>query len=90
MKTNVRAKISTFLASEEGKVAIKAPLKLGTAVGSVLLAYAIIGPTHAMACWGDTDCADHEFCSGVTEVCWDDQGTQICIDVQGTCFDDPP
>ena len=87
MKTDVRAKISTFLTSEEGKVAVKAPLKLGTAVGSLLLAHAIVSPTDAMACWGQTDCADHEKCVGVTEVCWDDLGTETCIDVQGTCFD---
>ena len=45
MKTNLRGKIREFVQSEEGKVGIKSPLTLGAAVGSVLLAQAIVGNT---------------------------------------------
>ena len=38
MKNNLRGKIRNFLASEEGKVAVKAPLALSIANGSFLLA----------------------------------------------------
>ena len=72
--------------SEEGKVGIKSPLTLGVATGSVLLAQAIIGPTQAMACVDNNGCAAHEECIGAGRVCWDDQGTQVCIDVEGTCM----
>ncbi len=59
MKNNFRGKIREFLASEEGKVGLKAPLTLGVATGSVLLANAIVGTTPAEAggpCWDNQDC----------------------------------
>ena len=63
MKNNLRGKIREFLASEDGKVGVKAPLTLGVATGSVLLANAIVGTTPAEAgapCIHDPDC-DHLF-----------------------------
>ena len=53
MKPNLRGKIREFVQSEEGKVGVKSPLTLGAAVGSVLLAQAIIGTPEAEAkpCW---------------------------------------
>ena len=59
MKNNLRGKIREFIASEEGKVSVKAPLTLGVATGSVLLANAIVTPTPAAAggpCMVDKDC----------------------------------
>ena len=59
MKNNLRGKIREFIASEEGKVSVKAPLTLGVATGSVLLANAIIAPTPAVAgapCMVNDDC----------------------------------
>ena len=47
MKNNLRDKIREFLASEEGKIGLKAPLTLGIATGGVLLANAIVGATPA-------------------------------------------
>jgi len=58
MKKNLRGKIRNFVQSEEGKVGIKSPLTLGAAVGSVLLAQAIVGTPEADAipCREDGDC----------------------------------
>ena len=64
MKKNLRGKIREFVQSEEGKVGIKSPLVLGAAVGSVLLAQAIVGttPAHAWQCRdGFDDCPDGSF-----------------------------
>ncbi|MCY3722018.1 MAG: hypothetical protein OXG97_07335 [Candidatus Poribacteria bacterium] len=65
MKKNLRGKIREFVQSEEGKVGVKSPLTLGAAVGSVLLAQAIIGAPRAEAwqCINDEHCADDEKCS---------------------------
>jgi len=59
MKNNLRGKIREFIASEEGKVGVKAPLTLGVATGSVLLANAIVGTTPAEA---GAPCDDHDDC----------------------------
>ncbi len=58
MKKNLRGKIREFVQSEEGKVGVKSPLTLGAAMGSVLLAQAIVGLPHAEAgpCDDDDDC----------------------------------
>lgn len=70
MKKNIRTKISQFLESEEGRVSTKAPLALGVATGSVLLAQAIL-PSLAQAevidrsgitCDDDLDCTTGEIC----------------------------
>ncbi|MDE0424615.1 hypothetical protein F4Y59_02265 [Candidatus Poribacteria bacterium] len=41
MKANLRGKIREFLASEEGKVVVKAPLSLGIVSGTFLLTQVI-------------------------------------------------
>ena len=71
MKTNLRGKIREFVQSEDGKVGVKSPLALGAAVGSVLIAQAIVGttPAHAWQCrkgFGHIDCNVDagEFCDG--------------------------
>ncbi len=46
MKNNLRGKIREFLASEDGKVGLKAPLALGVATGSALFAQAVVAPAH--------------------------------------------
>ena len=51
MKKNLRGKIREFVHSEDGKVGVKSPLTLGAAVGSVLLAQAIVAtPVEAGEC----------------------------------------
>ena len=64
MKTNLRGKIREFVQSEEGKVGVKSPLTLGAAVGSVLLAQAIVGTPEADAkpCKHHDDCDEGYFC----------------------------
>lgn len=64
MKRNLRGKIRDFVKSEEGKVGVKSPLTLGAAVGSVLLAQAIIGTPHAEAkpCMHNDDCGAGHRC----------------------------
>jgi hypothetical protein len=50
MKNNLRDKFRDFLQSEEGRVGVKAPLVVGIAGGSLLLAQAMF-PTDAQAHW---------------------------------------
>jgi len=66
MKKNLRGKIREFVQSEEGKVGVKSPLTLGAAVGSVLLAQAIVGISNAEArpCQEKEDCDPGFFCHG--------------------------
>ncbi len=71
MKNNLRGKIREFIASEEGRVSVKAPLTLGIATGGVLLAQAIIGTPQATA--GEC-CAQHPCPAG-----------QVCV--SGSCVD---
>ena len=91
MKTNLRGKIREFVQSEEGKVGIKSPLTLGAAVGSVLLAQAIVGTLPVAAgrpCdphGGDPNqCDPDEICA--TTYCWGPKdpntGLLTCV---GTC-----
>lgn len=60
MKKNLRGKIREFVHSEEGKVGVKAPLTLGVAAGSVLLAHAVVGTPQAEAwmCQFNHECED--------------------------------
>ena len=76
MKKNFRGKIREFVQSEEGKVGVKSPLMLGAAVGSVLLAQAIVGttPAHAGQCKDDGWCMAPATCHGPFENGW------------GTCY----
>ena len=64
MKKNLRGKIREFVQSEEGKVGIKSPLALGAAVGSVLLAHAIVATPRAEAwqCRDRYDCPPGKKC----------------------------
>lgn len=74
MKKNIRSKIKQFLESEEGRVNAKAPLTLGVATGSVLLAQVIL-PTVSQALAIDISgitCNDDGDCT-TGEVCKDDQ-----------------
>lgn len=64
MKNNIHSKIKRFLESEDGRVSAKAPLALGVATGSILLAQAIVpSPTHAgFECVYNNDCDPGEAC----------------------------
>lgn len=71
MKKNIRSKISGFLKSEEGRVSTKAPLALGVATGSVLLAQTMIpSPAQAEEVWdfSNVTCVEHDECED-DEVC---------------------
>ncbi|MCY3722136.1 hypothetical protein F4X88_01455 [Candidatus Poribacteria bacterium] len=64
MKSNLRDKFRDFLASEEGRVGVKAPLAVGIAGGSLLLAQAMFpadGQAH-MECDDNGDCSPGEIC----------------------------
>ena len=64
MKNNIRSKIKRFLESEDGRVSAKAPLALGVATGSVLLAQTMV-PSPAQAgfeCAYHSDCDSGEIC----------------------------
>ncbi|MDE0017258.1 MAG: hypothetical protein OXU51_13825 [Candidatus Poribacteria bacterium] len=73
MKKNIRSKISSFLKSEEGRVSAKAPLALGIATGSVLLAQTMVSsPAQAaeeewdfsnVTCIWNWECEDGEVCA---------------------------
>jgi len=71
MKTKLRGRIREFVHSEEGKVGIKSPLTLGIATASLLAAQAFVGTTPALACLGDTDCADGFICGDMVKKCID-------------------
>ena len=61
MKSNLRDRFREFLASEEGRVGVKAPLALGIAGGSVLLAQAIPASAGRWEC----PCLGHEKCVAI-------------------------
>ena len=64
MKSNLRDKFRDFLESEEGRVGAKAPLAVGIAGGSLLLAQAML-PTDAQAhmeCDENNPCSPGEIC----------------------------
>ncbi len=72
MKKNIRSKISSFLTSEEGRVSTKAPLALGVATGSVLLAQ-MMTPSPADAhfeCEDNDDCQSNKICVFWSELHW--------------------
>lgn len=87
MKKNIRSKISDFLTSEEGRVSTKAPLALGIATGSVLLAQAML-PSAANAhvtCTEHEECEAWEVCAKWCEGVW---SVDTCIGVLHTnCVD---
>lgn len=61
---NLKSKISDFLASEEGRVGLKAPLALGVAAGGLMLAQAMITTPEAAAqgCTVHADCPGNQQC----------------------------
>lgn len=73
MKKNIRSKINRFLESEDGRVSTKAPLALGVATGSVLLAQAMVpSPAQAEIIWDTSGvtCEDHDDCTvELGEIC---------------------
>ncbi|MCY3722846.1 MAG: hypothetical protein OXG97_11555 [Candidatus Poribacteria bacterium] len=72
MKKNLRDKFRDFLASEEGRVGVKAPLAVGIAGGSLLLAQTIL-PNAAQAhmeCQDDGDCDAGKRCDKWIEDEW--------------------
>ena len=87
MKKNLRGKIREFVQSEEGKVGIKSPLTLGIATASLLAAQAMVGTTPALACLGDTDCADGFFCGNWEQECVVINGCEHCW-WEGECIKD--
>ena len=75
MKKNIRSKINRFLESEEGRVSTKAPLTLGIATGSVLLAQMM----HPSPVDAHLECENNDQCTVEGEVCvkwveWHDPG----------------
>lgn len=64
MKKNVRGRIRTFLASEEGRVSIKGPLTVGVATGSILMAQMIVGTpeSEAWMCKFNKHCGPGQVC----------------------------
>lgn len=57
MKNNLRGKFRDFLASEEGRVGIKAPLAVGIASGSLFFAQAMTASAiWECPCLGDEKC----------------------------------
>ena len=72
MKSNLRDRFRDFLASEEGRVGIKAPIAAGVVGGSLLLAQAMLA-TDAQAhmeCQSDGDCDAGKRCQKWKEDEW--------------------
>ena len=74
MKANLRGKIREFLASEDGKIGIKAPLSLGVVGGSLLLAQVILTPSVT----ADDGCPSD--CQTCVTYCEGFNCTSTCID----------
>ncbi len=72
MKSNLRDRFREFLASEEGRVGVKAPIAAGVVGGSLLLAQAMLA-TDAQAhmeCQSDGDCDAGKRCDKWKEKEW--------------------
>ena len=69
MNAKIIGKINHFLKSEDGRVGVKAPLTLGIAGGSLLLAQSVLSPSAyaAQECYVDAHCDDGEVCRPVCE-----------------------
>ena len=59
---DLKSRISAFLASEEGRVGVKAPLAVGVAAGGLMLAQAFVVTPNAEACNNNADCPDDQQC----------------------------
>ncbi len=82
MKNNLRDKFREFLASEEGRVGVKAPLTVGVVGGSLLLAQAIFSPDAQadIECSNDGNCGPKERCDQWQELEWDPNcGCQVWV-----------
>ena len=64
MNAKVFGKINHFLKSEDGRVGVKAPLTLGIAGGSLLLAQSVLSPSAYAGneCSSDYNCDPGESC----------------------------
>ncbi len=72
MKNNLRDKFRDFLAAEEGRVGVKAPITAGVVGGSLLLAQAMLA-TDAQAhmeCQSNADCDAGKRCDKWQEPEW--------------------
>ena len=91
MKTNLRDKFRDFLQSEEGRVGVKAPLAVGIASGSLLLAQAMFPSStqaHGNHQAGCNPCPEGQVC----ELQWKLQfspgcGCQIPLGWHSACVD---
>ena len=81
MKANLRGKIREFLASEEGKVVVKAPLSLGIVSGTFLLTQVIFTPPVNASDYCDPDC------NTCLVRCEKVNAGGTCIEYSGTCLD---
>ena len=85
MKDNIRSKIRRFLQSEDGRVSVKAPLTLGIATGSILLAEVMLPSAveAALKCENDNDCSVE-----IGEICyfWPEfHGSGLTIEWHSEC-----
>ena len=73
---NLKSKIQDFLNSEDGRVGVKAPLTLGIAAGSLMLAQAMIIAPEAAAqgCTFNGDCPAGMVCQEVCDPDWPGPG----------------
>ena len=64
MKSNLRDRFREFLASEEGRVGVKAPIAAGVVGGSLLLAQAMLAADAQahIECWSAGNCGPGEAC----------------------------
>jgi len=86
MKKNLRDKFRDFLASEEGRVGVKAPIAAGVVGGSLLLAQTMF-PTDAqahMTCQNDADCDPGEAC---IRWCGEWSAFAGCLEWHSECVD---
>ena len=69
MNAKIIGKINHFLKSEDGRVGVKAPLTLGIAGGSLLLAQSVLSPSAYAGneCSSDYDCDPGESCKRVCD-----------------------
>ena len=71
---NIKSQIRDFLASEDGRVGVKAPLAVGIAAGGLLLAQAMVTTPEAVAqgCTVNADCPGAQQCVERCEwdPCW--------------------
>ena len=91
MKSNLRDKFRDFLQSEEGRVGVKAPLAIGIAGGSLLLAQAILPSStqaHGNHQAGCPACSGGQVCELEYLLQWSPGcGCQISLGWHASCVD---